>query len=75
MTFSRMTKMTSNISINWAFSLYIYRWTKKEVMMLTNIGGYQELHINLHSNVPMGVKIYSPRMAEAKSSGTPVFMS
>ena len=35
----------------------------------------QELHINLHLNVPMDVKIFSPRMAKAKSSGTPMFMS
>jgi hypothetical protein len=33
------------------------------------------VHINLHSNVPMSVKIFSPRMGEARSSGTPMFIS
>jgi hypothetical protein len=44
-------------------------------MMLTNKGGYIELHINLLSNVPMGVKIFSPRMVEARPLQTPMYMS
>ena len=38
-------------------------------------GGYLELHINMHSSVPMVVKISSPRMAETKQSGTPMCTS
>jgi len=30
---------------------------------------------HLHMNVPMGMKIFSQRMAKARSSGTPMYMS
>ena len=44
-------------------------------MMLTNIGGYLEFHINLHLNVLIGTNIFSPRMAKTRSSRTWMYVS